>query len=94
MNIFVLWLFSANSCACELMVCKGRGERVSVCAIGRGCGHQAEGGHVKELAGLCGLPPKTERNENQQALGSGAFCWEPEEKLSWEMRREEKGGGK
>lgn len=47
---------------------------------------------VKERAGRCGLPPKSERDETQQALGSGAFCREPEEKLSWEMKREGKRG--
>lgn len=28
---------------------------------------------VKERAGWCGLPPKRERNENEQALGSLRF---------------------
>lgn len=38
--------------------------RASVCDTGRRCGLQAEGDCVKERAGRCGLPPKSERNEN------------------------------
>lgn len=53
---------------------------------------KAEGGCV-ECAGLCGLPPKRERHENQPALGCAALCQEPGGKPSWKMRREEKGGG-
>jgi hypothetical protein len=45
-----------------------------MCDTGSGCRGQAACDCVKECAARCGLSLTSERNENEQASGSGAFC--------------------